>query len=118
MLNRKEKIVMRFIYDECNNKESCLLPFEKLFSFVNERKDIDEQELNKILTDLEYDDYFDVIYSERKGEKFICITMHNKGKGFLRELKQFKRTLYFKIALSLGGAVLAFILTKILVSIF
>ena len=118
MLNRKEKAVMQFIYNQCLEKESCLISFTSLFNAVNQKKQISESELSKILTELEYDDYFDAIYSDKKGEKFIFITMHNKGKGFLRELKQIKRTLYFRIALSLGGAVLAFILTKILVKIF
>ena len=70
------------------------------------------------MDDLYKDGYFDLIYSDRHGERVYCITLLNKGKAFFRGKKIFKRNLLFRVLVTLLLAVLSFITGLILKAIF
>lgn len=75
MLNRQENEVMRAVYEMCDGKESCLVSSLELVSILPDRKYTPEK-VEAILRSLELDDYFDLIESDRKGERMFVITLH------------------------------------------
>lgn len=80
------------------------------FAYRYSRKDtarytFEEDELDQTLRNLEIDEYFDVIRSDKKGELVYCINMQKKGLQFARVEHAFKSNLALKIMLTLGLSV-------------
>lgn len=117
MLNRQENEVMRAVYEMCDGKESCLVSSLELVSILPDRKYTPEK-VEAILRSLELDDYFDLIESDRKGERTFVITLHANGFAYKRTSLQMKRSIAFKIGLSVAGAVITFVVGLILKGIF
>ena len=76
--------------------------------------EIKGNDLNKIIRDLELDDYYELVESKRKGETVWCFTLHQKGQAFYREILNEKRWVYFKISMSVALAIGVFLLKLIL----
>ena len=77
-----------------------------------------EEKLEEVLRALELDDYFELILSDRKGEKMYVIHLHSQGLAYKRSDSQRKRGLYFKLGVAAAGAVLSFLIGMILKAIF
>lgn len=75
-------------------------------------------ELERLLGCLEMDGYVDTVQSERGEASYYCVTLHAKGRAFERELVNERRSLRFKILMTVATAILGFLLTKILVNLF
>lgn len=106
ILSRKEKAVMRVIYQEAEKKNgSCLITPIEIFEKLSLDLDIEESELDGILNNLEIDDYFDLIRSDKKGELVYCINMQKKGLQFARVEKAFRSNLTFRISLAIIMAI-------------
>ncbi len=118
MLNSQEKLVMDYIYSRCKNTGNCLVSLQEVLVGVTNKKKVTESKLKDILFSLQQDDYFDIIYSDRQGESVMVITLHSKGKAYPREKIQNSRQIKFRILLAFTGAVLSFIVGKILYLIF
>ena len=118
MLNRQENEVMKAVYSMCDGKGSCLVSPMEIMSILPEKKKYTPDKVESILRSLELDDYFDLIESDRKGEKMYVITLHPNGEGYARERQQMRRSVAFKIGLSVAGAVVTFVVGLILRSIF
>ena len=106
---------MGAIYQRCKGTNAVLIEKNKLMPITGENS---EDKLDKIVNDLYTDGFFDLVYTERQGEKVYCITLTEKGKGYPRESKLVKRTLMFKLVVSVGFAIFSFILGLILKAIF
>ena len=61
---------------------------------------------------------FDLIASDRKGEKMYVITLHPNGIAYKRTAVQMRRNITFKVALSVAGAVITFVVGILLKIIF
>lgn len=109
VLTRKEKAVMRVVYQEADKQSgACLLTPIDIFTKIPLDLDIEEKELDIALRNLEIDDYFDLTRSDRKGELVYCINMHKRGLQFARVERTFKSNLAFRLLLALAcGAVSA-----------
>ena len=81
-------------------------------------KDMSKEQLDKIINDLSLDGYFDLVYSDRRGEQIYCITLTSKGKAFGRTNKIMRRNLIFRITLTAILAVFSFVIGLILKAIF
>ncbi len=115
MLSKLENKVMGAIYARCKNNSAVLIEKNSLVSLAG---DNGEERLDKIVNDLYTDGFFDLVYTERQGEKVYCITLTEKGKGYPREAMLVKRTLMFKLVVTVGFAIFSFILGLILKAIF
>ena len=62
--------------------------------------------------------YFDLVYSDRRGEKVFCITLLEKGKSYFRKEKIERQNLVKRFFLTIGFAVLSFLVGVILRKIF
>ena len=118
MLNRRETEVMNAIYGVCHEKGVCLIPPSELLALLPPRKKYTEEQIEKILGELALDDYFELLSSERKGEKMFVISLRANGYAFKRGFVQMKRDAAQKILLAALSAVVAFAVGIILKRIF
>lgn len=118
MLNRSEKAIMKVVYEKCQGVGNCLVTIDEIRQSLPAKKQIKNAEIEKILRSLELDNYFELVFSERKGQPILCINLNFKGQSFKREATQFKRAVINRLILASIGAVATFIIGRILVYIF
>ena len=117
MLNRRESEVMGVVYSLCNEKGICLISPAELLSLLPKRKYTEEQ-IENILSELALDDYFELLSSERKGEKMYVISLHTNGYAYKRCSLQMKRDMTLKLCYAVASAVVAFLVGWLLKRIF
>ncbi len=118
MLSKREAEVMKIIYALCHEKGVCLLSPAELLAQFSPKRGYTEETLEKILGELALDDYFELLSSERKGEKMYVISLRANGYAFERGYMQMRREGYRKICWTVLSAVLAFLVGVILKRIF
>ncbi len=118
MLDRNENMVMAAIYSLCDGTEGCLVSPIDILSILPSRHKLNPQTLENILNALVLDGYFDLIHSERKGEKMYVINLKESGFAYKRTAKQRQRDISFKIFLAFIGALATFIFGLILKQLF
>ena len=119
MLNKKETVIMREIYKRTtNNNGKCLVRPVDLMASIPYNVELTKDDCVRILQNLQYDGYFDLVETEKKGEYYFCITLKNKGFAFLRTEEQtarlFKIKILTKVGLTLLGVLLAWLLRFII----
>ncbi len=118
MLSRAETEVMNTVYSLCHEKGVCLISPAELLSLLPQRKTYTEEGVERILNELALDDYFELLSSERKGEKMYVISLRTNGYAFKRYFAQLRRDGMVKIFWAVASAVVAFIVGLILKRIF
>ena len=117
-MNRYENDVMSAIYCLCDGTDGCLVSPLDILSVLPAKRKYSVEKIDGILHDLKCDGYFDLITSERKGEKMYVISLKENGMAFKRSAKQKQRDIMFKIFLAFVGAVATFVFGLILKAIF
>ena len=97
MLTFKEKYVMEYVYQKCQGKKSCLISPREIISFTADKYVISTEELERIMTNLSYDNYIELFKSDKKGSPVFCVSLKLKGEGFHRELTNNKRNIWWTI---------------------
>ncbi len=118
MLNKRENEVMRAVYTLCRDKGVCLVSPSELLSMLPQKRKFTEGQIEKILDALALDDYFELLSSERKGEKMYVISLHASGYAYQRCSLQHRRDSAVKVAWAIGSAVIAFLVGWLLKRIF
>ncbi|MDE7440408.1 MAG: hypothetical protein K2N23_07875 [Clostridia bacterium] len=118
MLARNENEVMRAVYDLCDGTESCLISPAEIMSLLPAKRKYNLEKIDSILHALSCDGYFDLISSERKGEKMYVINLKDAGFSYKRTIKQRRRDIAFRITLAFIGAASTFIFGLIIKGIF
>lgn len=119
MLNRTEHEVMSVIYGLCAGEGRCLIfPREVLSHFARKKSAFTEEKLEKVMRALELDGYFELLSSDRKGEKMYVITLRSKGYAFRRLYEQERRRFFLKIGWAVASAAIAFFVGMILSALF
>ena len=118
MLNRRENEVMNAIYSLCCDKGICLISPSELLSLLPTRKRYTEDVLEKILNELALDNYFEMLSSERKGEKMYVISLRANGYAYKRCYVQMRRDFAVKMLWAVVSAVVAFLVGLLLKRIF
>ena len=118
MLNLKESEVMNTVYTLCHERGICLVSPTELLSMLPSRKQYTEEKLEKILDALALDDYFELLSSERQGEKTYVISLRANGYAYKRSALQKRRDLLLKFSWAIASAVIAFAVGLILKWIF
>ncbi len=118
MLSRSENEVMSAVYSLCDGTEGCLISPLDILSVLPAKRKYSPDVIDGILNDLKCDGYFDLITSERKGEKMYVINLKETGFNFKRSAKQKQRDITFRIVLAFIGAAATFIFGLILKGIF
>ncbi len=118
MLNRKETEVMSAVYALCHEKGVGLIAPSELLAALPKKRRYTEERIEEILHELSLDDYFELLASERKGEKMYVISLRANGFAFKRYFAQMRRDAAVKIFWAVASAVVAFIVGIILKRIF
>lgn len=113
MLSKEENRIMAAVYSLCDGTEGCLVSQRDILAVLPEKK-VKAEELDGLLDALRRDGYFDLISSERKGEKMYVITLKESGFAWKRASKQKQRDLSFKIFTAFLGALATFLFGLIL----
>lgn len=91
MLDRKEKIVMGFLFEKCGAK-ACLVPSSSIINFLSEKKYvISINELQQIMSSLSKDGMIDYVESESKNGLVYCVSLKNKGSLFKKDQQKERR---------------------------
>lgn len=118
MLNRRETEIMNAVYTLCHEKGVCLISPAELLALLPTRKRLTEEQLEKVLGELALDNYFELLSSERKGEKMYVISLRANGYAFKRYFAQMRRDAAVKIFWAVASAVVAFLVGVVLKRIF
>jgi hypothetical protein len=106
------------VYSLCDGTDGCLISPADILSLLPSKKKYTTERVDIALNALHSDGYFDLITSERKGEKMYVINLTDHGKAYTRAAKQRKRDIAFKIFLAFIGAFATFIFGLIIKAIF
>ena len=118
MLNKKESEVMNAVYELSAGKNVCLVSPAELLAMLSPRGKYTEEILEKILDALALDNYFELLSSERKGEKMYVISLRTNGYAFKRYAAQARRDAAVKVFWAVASAVVAFLVGLVLKRIF
>lgn len=99
-LNRRENEVMRAVFTLSAGKERFLAAPYEILSLLPRKAGLDEESLDNVLRALELDGYFELLLSERKGEKTYVVHMRETGLAFRRSDVQRRRGLAFRLAVT------------------
>ena len=88
MLSKYENEVMSAVYSLCDGTDGCLISPIDILSILPAKRKISTEKLDDILNALKCDGYFDLIPSERKGEKMYVINLKESGFAYKRTAKQ------------------------------
>jgi hypothetical protein len=117
MLSRSENKVMRALTKMRKDKNSLLVSPMDLLSVLGD-KEFNHAFLEKIIQDLCSDGYFDLVYSDRRGEKVYCITFLQKGQAYNRNTLIMRRNLVFRLGVTVVLAIVSFLIGLVLKAIF
>ncbi|MBQ9729731.1 MAG: hypothetical protein IJV80_02860 [Clostridia bacterium] len=119
MLSKTENEVMCVVYKLCAGEGRCLIPPKEVLShFSRKQKPLTEEKLERVLRALELDGYFELLSSDRKGEKMYVITLRAKGYAFRRLYEQEKRRFFLKLGWAVASAAIAFFVGMLLSALF
>ena len=118
MLNKREVEVMNRVYELCHERGVCLISPAELLSLLPLRRKYTEEQVERILQELALDDYFELLSSERKGEKMYVISLRANGYAFKRCFAQRRRDAAAKMLWAVASAIVAFFVGFILKRIF
>ena len=118
MLSKKEKLIMQYILNVSASKDTCLLLPIDVQHAVEPKYTINQIEVQALLDGLVQENYISLVNSDKNGELIYCITILPKGKAFVREQKDIKKSWSTAIIRTILLAVLSFIVGLILRAIF
>lgn len=117
MLSQKEKYVMEYVYQQCTGKKSKLISPREIVSFAADKYVLYPKELDQIMTNLSFDNYIDLVRSDKLGEPVFVVSLKMKGEGFHRELSNAKRTTLWLLGRTIILAVIGSIITLVVKAI-
>lgn len=118
MLTRRENEIMRVVYELSHQRGICLVSPSEIIALLPPKRKYSEEQVENVLKELALDDYFQLLFSERKGEKMYVISLHAVGYAYKREFTQRRRTTVFKIGWAVTSALIAFLVGLLLKRIF
>jgi hypothetical protein len=119
MLDKKEKIIMGYIYENCEKGKSRLFTAQDFINFTSTKKHIlSLSELDEIMITLSKENMIDYVQSESKKGIIYCVSLKNKGYVFKKDLIKEKRYTSWIIIRTALLAVMSFIIGILLKAIF
>lgn len=118
MLDKKEKLVMKYLTEICKNKKTYLIFASNIAEYVSTKYIITISELDDILLSLSKDNYLEFVAMDGKKGYYYCITLKSKGLTYNKDLKKKKTEMCITIFRTFALAVLSFIVGFLLRLIF
>ncbi len=117
MLNNKEIKLLKIINDNANKQGVTLISLGAILVFLDNSK-FTKDSIKKALILLMQNDYLEVVFIAKNSEEYCLITLKSKGKNYKVEKESVLRQLLFKIGFAFLGAIVSFIVGRILYFIF
>lgn len=114
MLSKYESRVMKAVCSLCDGTDGCLVSSAEILSILPDAKKFNAEGVDRAISDLHDDGYFDLITSSRASEKMYVITLKDSGLHFGREKRQRAKDVAYKICLGFIGALATFVFGLIL----
>ena len=118
MLNKNEKIVMKILLNLCKSSNVCLTNHDEIVKQMKSKQYLTRKEVDDILEKLVLEGYIECTITDNRGKRGYCVTILKKGEGFTREEKDNNKILWKRIGITVALAVLSFVVTLVLKSIF
>lgn len=109
---------MQHILNASASKDTCLLLPLDLIHALEPKYQVNQIEIQSLLDGLVQENYISLVNSDKNGELIYCITVLPKGKSFVREQKNIKKSWTSAVVRTILLAVLSFIIGIILKAIF
>ena len=113
---------MGYIFIKCKGESQVVLTPKELIESLMPKNEITTKQLDVIMSNLVLDDYIENEKGEKDGKVYYLVSLTMRGAAFDRERQAQRRTLrnsiLLKVALTVGGAILAFILGQLLLKLF
>ena len=117
MLTLNEVKLLKIINDNADKQNVALISLASLLVFLNNKK-LNESDIKKSLIILMQSDYLEVTFINKNSQEYCLITLKNKGKNYKIEKVSVRRQLVSRIIFAFTGAIVSFIVGKILYLIF
>lgn len=119
MLDKKEKFVMNYLFNLCENGKTHLFSSQEIIDYLGEKKYVvSVSELAEIMISLTKEGLIDYVESESKKGTMYCVNLKNKGLLFKKDIQKEKRHASWVILRTALLAVLSFIIGLLLRAIF
>ncbi|MBO5229660.1 MAG: hypothetical protein J6B20_02605 [Clostridia bacterium] len=114
MLNKTESCVMSYIFEKCKGENKGIFTPKELLACLMPKIEITAKQLDVVMSNLALDDYIECEKKDKEGKIYFLVSLTMRGAAFDRERQSQKRqmmkSLMWKLALTVGGAVLAFVI--------
>ena len=117
-LNKREDAVMNAVFTLSAGRERLIAAPYDILSLLPPKMKFDEEKLERVLRDLGLDGYFELIESDRKGERVYVLHLTARGMNYRREDSQPKRRVWFRWGVAAIGAVITALIGMLLRLIF
>ena len=118
MLDKKEKIVMKYLCKVCPQKQSCLISAQQISEHICHKYLVSISELDDIMLALSKDNYIDFVSSDNKKGYYYCVKLKSKGQTFLKDLQKQKKETFFTLLKTVCLAGISFAIGVLLKAIF
>ena len=118
MLDKKEKMVMKYLCKVCPQKQSCLISAQQIAEQMYRKYLFSISELDDIMISLSKDNYIEFVASDSKKGYYYCVKLKNKGQTFLKDLAKQKKELFFVLFKTVCLAGVSFVIGVLLKAIF
>lgn len=116
---KKEKMVMDYIFDKSNGKDSVLISFKEITDVLTKNLlETSDVEIDEIMQNLSLDGYINVILSDKKGKPIYCVSLDKKGVSWRRDAENRRKTTIMLVVRTVLLAVLSFAVGLILKAVF
>lgn len=114
MLNKTESCVMSYIFEKCKGENKGIFTPKELLAALMPKYEITAKQLDVVMSNLALDDYIECEKKNKDGKLYFLVSLTMRGAAFDRERqsqkKQLIKSVMWKLALTAGGAIVAFIL--------
>ena len=118
MLSKKQRTVLKIITDNSADGKNSLLSAPLISAFSEPYLKLSSEEVEKIVVSLVARGYIEVINTFKKDEAYYCITLSDKGINYKAEYKEDVKDIKIKLLITSLGAVMSFLIGRILFMIF
>ena len=122
MLNKTETRVMSYIFEKCKGENKGIFTPKELLSALMPKYEITAKQLDVVMSNLALDDYIECEKKDKNGKIYFLVSLTMRGAAFDRERQSLKRqrmqSIMWKLGLTVGGAIVAFVLGIVLNRLF
>ena len=119
MLDKKDKLVMSFIFEKCEGGGARLISIQELVDYLGKKKyAVSTNEIEEIMISLSKEGLIDFVESDSKRGEVYCVSLKGKGKLFKKDQQKERRYASWIILRTALLTIFSFLLGLLLRAIF